>query len=299
MAAPSKVTVKPGWAHAGLFTRVREALQAAPTYFKSDIRIVGVPATDIQNLNVLLGSAIEERVVDTLNGMRPVWDPQGHYSLYSFVRQPQTFPDVLLRKASDGDVILGIELKGWYSLAKEQEPSFRFVVTPAVCNQQDLLVVYPWHLSEVISGSPILAQPYIEHAKYVALYRNWQWENDRGPRAKANPVMLSTVTTPYPTKSDLISDEATSDKGGNFGRIARTGLLEGFKVEVNARLLSGIPTAQWRAFLKMFTQSATEASIEQAFNTLENEVRAATRGDRDKGDEMLRKLRVMAKVLAG
>ena len=39
---------------------------------------------------------------------------------------------------------MGIELKGWYVLAKEKEPSFRYKVTPAVCAPADLLVVVPW-----------------------------------------------------------------------------------------------------------------------------------------------------------
>ena len=78
-SAPQKVTIPKGHQHADLIARVREALIAAPAYFKSEIRIIGVPATDIQNLNTLLGAAIEERVVDTLNGMRTVWDSTGAY----------------------------------------------------------------------------------------------------------------------------------------------------------------------------------------------------------------------------
>lgn len=74
------------WQHFELYQHVREALYAVPSYFKSDIKISGVPATDIFNLNAILGAAIEERVVDTLNSMRPVWDPEGQYDLYSFVR---------------------------------------------------------------------------------------------------------------------------------------------------------------------------------------------------------------------
>jgi hypothetical protein len=49
---------------------------------------------------------------------------------------------------------MGIELKGWYVLAKEKEPSFRYKVTLTVCAPADLLVVVPWALSNVISGRP-------------------------------------------------------------------------------------------------------------------------------------------------
>lgn len=292
---PQPVQVPANWQHHQLFSRVREALLAAPAYFRSEVRIVGVPSTDIQNLNVLLGAAIEERVVDTLNGMRPVWDPTGAYALYSFVRQPQTFPDVLLRRPSDDDVIMGIELKGWYLLAKEEEPSFRFHATSGVCNPQDLIVVYPWHLSEIISGTPALIGPYIEHAKYVALYRNWHWEHGR--TAAPNPVIISTVATPYPGKSANISDRATSDQGNNFGRIARTGLMEIFKDTVNARLLSGIPARHWRTFLKIFTQSANDASVRAALADLEAQVRSEAADDEQATDALFVKLRKIAKVL--
>jgi hypothetical protein len=293
MPAPTRVNIPPTWPYAQLFQRVKEALQAAPAYFKSEINIKGVPATDIQNLNTLLGATIEERVVDTLNSMRSVWDPRGDYSLYSFVRQAQTFPDVLLRRAYDADIIMGIELKGWYLLAKEEEPSFRFVVTPAVCNPQDLIVVYPWHFSEVISGTPVLIQPYIEHAKYVAEYRNWNWMDSRS----TNPVILAPAANPYPRKSDNISDKATRDDGGNFGRIARANLLESLKAEANARLLAGIPASRWRAFFKIFSQSATTATMDLALQRLRADVLATPNGNEDEADALVAKLRPVAELL--
>ena len=52
---------------------------------------------------------------------------------------------------------------------KEGEPSFRFTVSPTVCNPQDLMVVVPWVLSNVLSGSPEVFVPYIKSAKYIAL----------------------------------------------------------------------------------------------------------------------------------
>ena len=46
---------------------------------------------------------------------RSVWDPHKTYQTYTFVRQPQTFPDVVLRELdNDQHVLMGIELKGWY-----------------------------------------------------------------------------------------------------------------------------------------------------------------------------------------
>ncbi|HTU91770.1 MAG TPA: hypothetical protein VMF69_16935 [Gemmataceae bacterium] len=84
-----------------------------------------------------MGANIEEQVVRTLNLIRSTWDADGRYALYSFVRRPQTFPDVRLRKASGDETLMGVELKGWYLLAKEGEPSLRFQATAAACAKQD------------------------------------------------------------------------------------------------------------------------------------------------------------------
>lgn len=134
-----------GWSHYDLWKRVCEAIRSLPDHFKTTTNIEGMLATDIFTLNAALGATIEEQVVYSLNSLRPVWDPDKAYQTHAFVRQPQTFPDVVLRRKTDGqDILMGIELKGWYLLAKEGMPNFRFTVTPACCNSWDLIVVVPW-----------------------------------------------------------------------------------------------------------------------------------------------------------
>jgi hypothetical protein len=78
---------------------VREALYGLPSHFRTQTNIEGISATDIFTLNAALGAAIENQVVETLNQMRAVWDGDEKYALYSFRRQSQTFPDVLLRRS--------------------------------------------------------------------------------------------------------------------------------------------------------------------------------------------------------
>lgn len=118
-------------------------------------------ATDIFTLNTALGATIEDSMVKTLNDLRAVWDSSDEYETYAFVRQPQKFPDVVLRQIDNGeDVLLGIELKGWYLLAKEEVPTYRFTVTEAACNEHDLLVVVPWVLSNILAGSPVLCRSF-------------------------------------------------------------------------------------------------------------------------------------------
>lgn len=153
---PVPPPLPPGWEHADLFHSVKEAIKALPAYFRTETFIAGVAAPDLHTLNTMLGATIEDQVVQTLNSMRAVWDARGQHSLYRFVRQSQTFPDVRLQKPGDSPaILLGIELKGWYVLAKEGEPSLRFTATAAACNPWDMIVVVPWVLSQVISGSPI------------------------------------------------------------------------------------------------------------------------------------------------
>lgn len=146
-----------GWDHFELFKAVRKTLFALHAYFKSDLHITGALASDLHTFNAALGASIEGQIVEALNELRESWDAHRKYQLYSFARQAQKFPDVVLRSFSPDkgiEILMGIELKGWFVLAKEGQPTFRYRVTPAVCAPWDLLAVYPWGLSEVISGSP-------------------------------------------------------------------------------------------------------------------------------------------------
>lgn len=273
-------STEPGteWEHRQLFDAVKIALFSLPSRFTSDLVISGVLATDLFSFNSSLGATIEAQVVDGLNELRTTWDPEGRYTAYTFVRQSQRFPDVVLRSAiSNADVLMGIELKGWYALAKEGEPSFRYRVTPNVCAPQDLLVVYPWALSRVISGSPVLFQPYVESARYAALYRNYYWQTKKGKGD--NGIRLSAVSHYYPQKNEEISDRPNSDSGGNFGRFARTGLMDAFITRLFDEELSGIPLWAWRRFFAIFNERATIAEIQQRIEQIKNDYRKTMRTD--------------------
>lgn len=112
------------WEHRELHRGVMEALAALPTYFRTETFISGIPATDLHSLHGVLGVAIEDQVVATLNAMRGTWDPTNRYALYSFVRQPQTFPDVLLQRPSEGvRPEFWCKLGGKMALSRAQYPS--------------------------------------------------------------------------------------------------------------------------------------------------------------------------------
>ncbi len=266
-ATPKRPKMDERSPHYGLYRRVRESLLSLPLHFRSQTNIEGISAIDIFTLNSALGATIENQVVNTLNLMRSIWDPENSYRQFAFVRQAQTFPDVLFRRASESpssaeDVLLGIELKGWYLLAKEAEPSFRFHVTPSACAPQDLIVVVPWALTNVISGSPMIFPPYIESARYAAEYRNYHWQHLREAKGDSS-IRQPTGVSPYPQKSDPIADEPVADKGGNFGRFARTGLMDEYLGRAKAELLAGIRAEHWLSFFKIFQDQRDPAFIRQ------------------------------------
>jgi hypothetical protein len=265
------------WEHFPLYKSVREAIGTLPVYFRTETHIAGIMATDLHTLNTVLGATIEEQVVRTLNLIRgTTWDADGKYALYSFVRMPQTFPDVRLRKVSGDEVLMGIELKGWYLLAKEGEPSLRFQCTAVACTKQDLIVVVPWVLGNVISGAPILFEPFVESAKYAADFRNYHWQHIRRTGQDAR-IDSPPGAMPYPSKVDQILDKPKSDSGGNFGRLARTGMMDAYMAKLAEVLLCGIRTGYWRDFLKAFQESTTETQARAALERLRQRIQQAVK----------------------
>lgn len=266
--------------HRGLYDRVIDALHALPSRFRTSLRIAGISATDLFTLNTPLGAAIEASVVENLNDLRDLWDPNHEYEIYSFVRQAQVFPDVRLQTTAPGvpeadRILMGIELKGWFVLAKEGEPSFRYKASPNVCAPQDLLVVFPWGLDEVISGAPRLLRPFVEEARYAAEHRNHYWEVLRGKTGDAAKVELSPVTKPYPSKGEKFNDEAKLDKGQNFGRVARGNLMTNFIAELQEQPISGIPSKHWQAFLRIFAEGVEANVVERKLAAMRLEAEKA------------------------
>ncbi|WP_437875559.1 hypothetical protein [Sorangium sp. So ce513] len=235
--------LRPGWEHADLHRRVVAAIQSLPAHFDTQARIDGIHMADLARLGGALVSTIEEQVVATLNALRSAWDPANTYAAYSFIRHSQMFPGVrLCRELGSDDIIMGIDLSGWYVLAKEGVPTFRFLRSAAACAEQDLVVVVPWALSEVTHGTPVAFAPYVESAKRLATVRNEYWM--LGRKTDADKTIESPDgVTPYPKKSEGIDDKPVADAGNNFGRIARTGLMSDYiaaikKIELRDRTLA-------------------------------------------------------------
>lgn len=254
-----------------LVKNVREALRALPFHFESKSVIAGLEALDLFSLNSVLGGTIEIQTVATLNHVRNIWDPDGEWVDYGFERSSQTFPDVRLVRTTDGSTnpVLGIELKGWYLLAKEGQPSFRYTATKDACTIYDLLVVVPWHLGDVLSGAPIVRDPFIEQARYAAEYRNYYWQHMRGTDIANVGIQTPVNVKPYPNAKTSSSDKAEVDGGNNFGRVARIqGLMTEYMAKALKTSISGIEARHWIEFFKVFADSSNPVQIEANMRNL-------------------------------
>lgn len=151
----------------------------------------------------------------------------------------------------------------------------RFQTTAAACAAQDLIVVVPWVLGNVLSGSPILFEPFVESAKYAADYRNYHWQHLRQTTHDTG-IAIPSAVAPYPSKSEQISDKPRYDGGNNFGRLARTGMMDAYMAKLNDVPLCGIKTVFWRQFLKAFQESTTDEQARTALERLRQRVHATT-----------------------
>lgn len=238
------------WEHYGVWRDIRSAVGLIRKEFNSAISVSGVSACDLHTWGSVLSAAVEIEVVKCLNGVRNAWDGRGKYGDCSFRRQPERYPDVVLTCGDRReDIVLGIEIKSWYVMAKEGEPSFRFKTTLGACPPQDFLLVVPWSLANVLSGTPVVFDPYLTGTRTVALMRNKWWAEIR-KSADSIDISIPDGIAPYPRARENIADEPASDTGGNFGRLARMGMFDEYTKRVNDEEVAGVAVSRWQEFLK-------------------------------------------------
>ena len=273
---PERYALPPDDERTVLRKTLLNALIALPHYFSSKINIEGLGATDLFSINTLLGGAIEEQTVSILNGMRSIWDPNGRWYNRIFIRFPESFPDVrLVRSPDDLEPAIGIELKGWYLLSKEKEPSFRKASADAT-TPWDLIVCCPWALSNILSGRPLIYEPYIEQAKYAADMRTYYWQHRKRASESRSNEIIQPETQPYPRPGTKYVDNPKSDSGNNFGRLARVpNLMEAWVEKALDLKLSGIEARYWIAFFSAFAERKIRPDIETEIAKLELSVTAS------------------------
>ncbi|MBQ6746743.1 MAG: hypothetical protein IJR07_06825 [Bacteroidaceae bacterium] len=179
----------------------------------------------------------------------------------------------LIRKNGRKDILLGIELKSWFILSKEGEPSFRYRTAAEACDYGDLLSIIPWYLSNAVCGHPVFATPWVYSAKAAAeaTKRYWLYE-----RATEKPLTLEqrgleipAGIKPYMVNArDKTNYKPVNDGGNNFGRLARTGVMSDFVKETLSTDILGIPADNWRLFLKAHTDSSALKEIQKKIGTI-------------------------------
>jgi hypothetical protein len=296
---PQRATLPAGESRSRLVENVREAIRALPFYFESKTVIEGLDAGDLFSLNAVLGGTIEVQTVSTLNRIRNVWDPEDEWIGYGFERFSQTFPDVRLvnRRDVTAQPIIGIELKGWYLLSKEKAPSYRYTATRDACSEYDLLVVVPWHLADVLSGTPVVRDPYVEQARYAAEMRNFYWQHQRGTESGTGIISPADVH-PYPSAKTRTSDKPERDSGGNFGRVARVrGLMDDFIDAALNTPISGIEAQHWIDFFRVFTDASDPEQVERNMSRLLS--REQTDSDTTRADVIVQHIKAVHILLSG
>lgn len=191
-------------------------------------------------------------------------------------------------------VVFGIELKSWYVLSKEKDPSLRMLVTPAACHPADLVAVVPWYLSAVVSGTPRVFAPWVDLARYVAKYRNHYWEFVRGTEddAAKRQVRLATGDITYhPPARDTFNDQAVHDDGGNFGRIGRTDLLDTYKSITFAEEILGAPCWLWVEFFKFVGKVSTPVATAKSLAALRKKLPEPRPGDTEFAEAVIAAIR--------
>ena len=277
---PSSRPPSTEWKHYTLWNSVNSLIYALPNHFETDFTVRGLNATEVFSLGSAVSSVVDNQVVSILNQQRNIWDPANEYASYRFVRQAQTFPDVLLQNIDDDDdVIFGIELKAWYALSKEGEPSFRYKIDPDACAQADLLVVIPWLLSDIFSGEPIILYPFKALARYAAEIRDYDWHQKRSAEGQNSAINRPPREQlhPYPKSKEQASDSAEDDSGGNFGRVARSGFADEYFENIFEQDVLGIKLKHWLQILRAITEKASDELIERRLEALRKKLRRSNR----------------------
>ena len=105
--------------------------------------------------------------------------------------------------------------------------------------------------------------PWVHPAREAAEYRNHRWTEIRVTTTDPGIVHPSRPVSPYPTKADEIADRPVSDRGGNFGRLARTGLMEDFLQTSRRASIAGMAAEHWISFFRIYSEPRDYAKIDK------------------------------------
>jgi hypothetical protein len=79
---------------------------------------------------------------------------------------------------------------------------------------------------------------------------------------------------PYPQSKVEASDKAENDKGNNFGRIARSGLLDDYLLKIKAIDYLGIKVSHWMKFFRVMSENRTSEEIDRQLDGILETIKA-------------------------
>jgi hypothetical protein len=166
----------------------------------------------LNRFNNYVGQGIEELIGSELNGsLRGTWTTDGNLSL---VRNAVQFPDLYLIRRKERRILLSVEVKSWFVFAKD-DITARFEAAPNIIRGGSLIVLVPWCMTNLVSGSPRLLLPYVGDAKALAERRDDVWKAGGGRQfAKGQVSPKRKVETPV---VDRVPSASVRDARGSAG----------------------------------------------------------------------------------
>jgi hypothetical protein len=218
----------------------------------------------LNRFNNYVGQGIEELIGTQLNGpLRHHWTDT---SSLVFIRNAVQFPDLYLIHREEKRILLSVEIKSWFVFSGD-DITARFEAAPNVIKEGSLLVLFPWHMTDLVFGTPILLEPYIGDAKALAERRDNIWmagglngfkKGVVSPNRKIEvpivdvmkPTALNqtkTKSVAYQRKGDVFEKE--SENFGKIWRIYDEYINNVFYPKTLENELLGKKIAEWRRLL--------------------------------------------------
>ena len=187
----------------------------------------------LNRFNNYVGQGIEELIGSQLNSsLRALWSEDANLI---FIRNAVQFPDLYLIDRQEKRILLSIEVKSWFVFSGDKITA-RFEAAPNVIKQGSLLILFPWHMTNLVFGTPILLKPYIGDARKLAERRDHIWlagglrEYQKGIKSSERKIETPVIDELKPTalnqtktKSVAYQKKGTSfeKESENFGKIWR------------------------------------------------------------------------------
>jgi hypothetical protein len=244
--------------------RLEKELQSGDEEEESLSEVIKSYVSVLSEFNNYVGQGIENTLVQHLNNAAyEKWSKQDQN--LQFARNTVQFPDLLLVDEEKDECFLHVEVKSWYIFASDPITA-RFHTAPEYIKDDCLLVVFPWYMTEIVSGTPKLLSPLVGSAKELAERRDQVWID--GYQGRADPGTKKVETPPpghlwdnpinqHNIKSIGYQRSSTEDnweiESDNFGKVYRFyhPLTYDLKDDAYGKHVKGKEVSEWREILDL------------------------------------------------